>query len=143
MGYKDQWSYAANNKKGDWTIHAVLIDDNNVNYHTHGLEKMGLKNLEIIRPKSDEWKIWCAELIELLVNTQLEEGKPLNIDHVQYFDDADDYNIILHVFELHEVIDEFGDEVAMIDYINRYVNHYNFCVYKFDENNKEWVLENY
>ena len=140
MGYKDQFTYAARKQnKGDWTIHAVIMDDGNVNFHTHGLEKMGLMNLEIIRPQNDEWKIWCAELIEELVKTQIKEGKPLKLDCTQYFDDANNYDNILHVFELHEITDQFGDKVAMIDYGDYAINQYNHRLYKFNEKSKKWV----
>lgn len=121
-----------------WDTHGVIREDGTINVHTHGLEKYGLKNLEIICEDEEEAQ-WGAKVIGQIALSEIDEGKQYAFGQGHVIDDDQTFDI-LHVFELEKVVDEYGDTVAMVDYIYGPVIHPDTGkMYMFNED-REWVL---
>ena len=120
-----------------WDTHGVKRDDGKVNIHTHGLEKYGLKNLEMICDDEEEGR-WGANVITDIILAEFDEGKQYKCGQGHIIDDIETYDII-HVFDLTDTVDEYGDKVAMINYRYTPVIHPDTGkMYIFNED-REWV----
>lgn len=125
------------NSVPNWDTHGVIREDGTINVHTHGLEKYGLKNLEMICENEKEAQ-WGAEVLGQIAMAEIDEGKQYTYGQRHVIDDDETLDII-HVFKLEKVVDEYGDTVAMVDYIYGPVIHPSTGkMYMFNED-REWV----
>ena len=128
------------NKKQDWIIHAVYDPDNPekpIDYHTHGLEKYGLKNL-CMEVEGKEYSNACARIINRIAKDMV-EGEVFKPDMRHYVDDGKDK--LYDVFDLYEVTNKEGEELLLIEYLfyEMYVLPTNCRVYVFNPVSEKWI----
>lgn len=130
-------------KFGDWKIHAVTNDNNDldgeINYHTHGLEKYGLKNLCIIQPGIEYMKS-CQKILNEIAWYMI-QGMVFTPNRIHCIDDGKDE--LFHVFKIIEDVN-YDEDVLRIEYLffTQYVSPTNKKTYIFNhaaKNGGEWI----
>lgn len=139
MSPMDKIKARKNAKYGEWTIHAVN-DPNDpeemVDYHTHGMEKYGLKNLQIIQPGLQYMRA-CAKAINDIAWSMI-QGENYLPGMTHYVDDGKEE--LYHVFDLYNDFNE-GEPVLRMEYLFETIYQLptNGKTYIFNENVCEWI----
>lgn len=117
MTYQEKLQARKKAKYGDWIIHAVYDDtedeDKLIDFHTHGMERYGLKNL--CMAATSEYKNVCQKVLNDIAWSMI-QGEHYEPGIRHYIDDGKDK--LYHVFWLYNAQrKDDGEDVLMIDYV--------------------------
>ena len=126
--------------KYPWVIHAVYDPDNPdkpIDYHTHGLDKYGLKEL-CMEHVGKEFGNTCRDIINYVAAAMV-DGEKFDVNFRHYVDDED--GKLIHAFDLADVTNKEGEELIYIDYLfeTEYQYPADHHVYVFNEFSGKWV----